>query len=144
MAFLLLTLREGSPEPYQRIIDSVFHNWMVLSLFVVSLWGVRSGWFGPIPRLLYGLAGLLVLFFALFLSLSVIASPLWQGLRLFRVPTTDVQFIAAMIAIAVWFFACVWFLFRGFLRWLGKRYQHHGVAVGFGPVYFYFRRRRVS
>jgi hypothetical protein len=33
-------------------------------------------------------------------------------------------------------------LIRGVFRMMGRRYQHHGVAVGLGPLYFYFRKRR--
>jgi hypothetical protein len=27
-------------------------------------------------------------------------------------------------------------LLRGLFRWLAKRYEHHGFAIGFGPFIF--------
>jgi hypothetical protein len=144
-AFFVLTIREGDPRPYQRLIDSMFHNWIAMASFAFALWTVRRGWFGTVPRLFHVLGGFLFLFFILFSAVALVVwPPLWNFLRLFRVSQDEVQPIAAFAIIGVWFVGCMAVLFRRFIRWMGKRYQHHGMAVGFGPLYFYFRRKRAS
>ena len=109
------------------------------------LWAVRRGWFGIVPRFFRLLSGFLFPFFVVFAAIGLVAwAPLWEFLRLFRVSQREVQPIAGLAVIASWFFACMVLLVRRFIRWAGKRYQHHGIAIGFGPLYFYFRRRRAS
>jgi hypothetical protein len=143
--FLLLTMREGDPHPYQRLIDSVFHNWMAMAAFAFVLWTVRRDWFGNVPGFFRFLGGFLFLFFVVFAAIALVVwPPLWSFLRLFHVSQYQVQPIAAFAVVGLWFVGCIALLVRRFIRWMGKRYQHHGVAVGFGPLYFYFRRRRAS
>jgi hypothetical protein len=54
---------------------------------------------------------------------------------------------AAFFAVATISFAgCVLLMFRALFRWVrgfSRRYEHSGLAVGVGPVYFFFRRRRI-
>lgn len=113
--------------------------------FTAMLWAVRRGWFGTIPGFFRWLSGFLLLFFAVFAGIALVAwPPLWEFLRVFHISQREVQPIAGLTVIAVWFLACIALLVRRFIRWVGKRYEHHGIAVGFGPLYFYFRRRRMS
>jgi len=143
--FFLLTLREGTAAPYQQIVDSIFHNWIAMGSVTIGLWVVRRLWRGTMPRAFQILSGFLLLCFALFTGLNLVAwTPLWQLLKPFRVPQSKAQALAAFALVAMWFFFCVGFLFRTVFRWLRNRYEHHGVAVGFGPMYFYFKRRKAS
>ena len=143
--FFLLALGEGGSAPYQRVIDSFLHNWIAMGATAAILFAVCQGGLGPLPRLIQPFAMLLWLTFALFSGLGLVAwQPLWEMLKPLRVSQTMAQPLAAFSLIAVWFFACAWLLLRGFVRWMRKRYEHHGVAIGFGPLYFYFRRRRTS
>ena len=116
-----------------------------MTALTFAVWTVRQGWFGSVPKLFQVLAGFLFLFFMVFSAIALVVwAPLWDFLRLFHVSQDEVQPIAAFGVIGVWFLGCMALLARRFFRWMGKRYQHHGVAVGFGPLYFYFRRRRTS
>jgi hypothetical protein len=143
--FFALTFREGDPRPYQRVIDSIFHNWMAMTAFTLVLWTVWQGSFGRIPKLFHLLSGLLFLFFLVFSAIGLVMwPPLWDFLRLLNISQDKVQPIAVFGVVGAWFLGCMWLLLRRFFRWMGRRYQHHGVAVGFGPLYFYFRRRRAS
>ena len=143
--FFVLTLGEGKHNPYQPIIDAVLHNWVAMVAFVFVLWATRRDWFGPLPAFLRTLAGLLSLFYLLFSAVALVVwAPLWDFLRLFHVSQKQVQPMAGFAVVGVWALLCVVMLIRGFIRWIGKRYQHQGVAIGFGPLYFYFKRRRAS
>jgi hypothetical protein len=144
-AFFMLTLREGSPEPYQRLVDSIFHDWIAMGSITLALWIVRRISADFMPRALQIVSGLLLLFSALITGLGVIAwTPLWELLKPFQISQTKAQPLAAFGLIALWFVFCAGILFRGVFRWLRVRYEHHGVAVRSGPLYFYFRRRRIS
>ena len=141
----MLTLREGSPYPYQRVVDSIFHNWMAMGLLTIALWMTRRFLVDVMPRVFQILSGFLLVSTALITGLGLAAwAPLWTLLQPFQIPQTKVQPLAAFALIAVWFLICAGFVFRGMFRWIRSRYEHHGVAVRSGPFYFYFRRRRVS
>jgi hypothetical protein len=143
--FFLLALREGNPGPQQRAIDSILHNGLAMGAVAGALLCVCQGWLGPVPRFLQPFAKLLLLTFLLFSGLGLVAwLPLWEVLKPFHFSRPKAQALAAFSMIAVWFSSCAWLLMRPFIRWIGKRYEHHGVAVGFGPLYFYFKRRRAS
>jgi hypothetical protein len=49
--FLILTLNEGQPGPYQRVIDALFHNWLVTALArTIALQDARNPVFAaPVP-----------------------------------------------------------------------------------------------
>jgi len=143
--FFLLTLREGSPEPYQRLVDSIFHSWVAMGSITIALWIARRISADVMSRTIQIVSGFLLLFSAFITGLGFIAwMPLWDLLKPFQISQTKAQPLAAFALIAVWFLICVGILFRGIFRWFRSRYEHHGVAVRSGPFYFYFRRRRVS
>jgi hypothetical protein len=142
-AFFLLTLREGSPEPYQRLVDSLFHNWIAMGSITITLWIVRGLSTDFMPRVFRIMSGSLLLFSALITGLGIIAwTPLWDLLKPLQISQTKAQPFAAFALIALWFVFCAGILIRGIFRWIRSRYEHHGVAVRSGPLYFYFRRRR--
>jgi hypothetical protein len=143
--FFLLTLREGSSEPYQRLVDSIFHNWMAMGSITIAIWIVRGLSADVMPRAFQMLSGFLLLVSALITGLGIIAwTPLWDLLKPFQISQTKAQPLAALALIALWFVICAGIVLRGIFRWLRIRYEHHGVAVRSGPLYFYFRRRRIS
>jgi len=143
--FFLLTLREGSPDPYQRLVDSIFHNWKAMGLLTIALWMTRRFWADMMPRIFQILSGLLLLFSALITGLGLVAwAPLWQLLQPFEVHQAKVQPMATFALIAVWFLVSIGFVLRGMIRWISGRYEHHGIGVRSGPFFFYFRRRRLS
>jgi hypothetical protein len=128
-AFFLLTLREGSPEPYQRLVDSIFHNWIAMGSITVALWIARRLSADLMPRALQIVSGLFLLFSALITGLGIIAwMPLWDLLKPFQISQTKVQPLAAFALISLWFVFCAGFLLRGAFRWLRGRYEHHGLA----------------
>ena len=101
-----------------------------MATFSFALWTVRRGWFGSVPRFFRLLGGLLFLFFVLFSAVALVVwAPLWNFLRLFHISQDEVQPIAAFAVIGVWFFGCMALVFRRFLRWMRKRYEHHGVSL---------------
>jgi hypothetical protein len=141
--FFLLTLREGSPEPYQRLVDSIFHSWEAMGSITIALWIVRRISADGMPRAIQILSGFLLLSSALITGLGSISwMPLWELLKPLQISQTKAQPLAAFAMIAMWFLICAGILFRGIFRWIRSRYEHHGFAVRSGPLYFYFRRRR--
>ena len=143
--FLLLTFNEGQSSPYQRIIDSLFHNWFVMAGTTVVIWLARRKAFGSLPSLIRVLAGLLFAMFVLVSMLDFLLWPmLWDALKPFGWTRVDALPLAVMGVFAVWGIGIVVLGLRGTFRWFRRRYEHHGVAVGFGPLYLYFRRRRAS
>jgi hypothetical protein len=142
--FFVLALREGASNPYQRVVDSLLHSWVAMGVVTVGLLVIRRMWGATMPRVFQILSGCLLSFFALFTGLDLVAwTPLWRALNS-QVPQSQAQALAALVLIGVWFFTCMGFVLRTFLRWIRRRYEHHGFAVGVGPLYFYFRRRRTS
>jgi hypothetical protein len=116
-----------------------------MGAIAILLWSIWRGSLGHVHRLIGLTAGLLALYFILIAGLGIVGwPPLWEMLKPFNVIQAKAQPLVLFGVFAVWFFACAVFLLRGLFRWLRKRYEHHGVAVGLGPIYFYFKRRRVS
>ena|SRR5213593_1091292 len=144
--FLLLTVSEGRSNPYQPTIDSLFHNWAVTACVAVAVWLARRGVFGHLrSRLLRGFSTLVVVYFALFSSVALLTTQgLWDALKPFGVVQRDIQPGVVLGMIWLWGTALIVLFARGLVRWFRHRYEHHGVAIGFGPLYFYFRRRRIS
>jgi hypothetical protein len=143
--FLTLTFNEGQQTPFQRTIDFLFHSWIVMSTVAAVIWLARRQIFGRLPSLIRLFSGLLLALFALVSMLDFsLWPPLWQLLKPFGIGPTDGQAVAAMGVFLVWGTAIAAIAVRGACRWFRGRYEHLGVAVGFGPLYFYFRRRRAS
>lgn len=141
--FLLLTLNEGNPSEYQRALDFVFHSWPLMAAATVGLWAARRGRFGNLPMPLRAIATILLPFFCLFTFFALINSPLtWMILGPLGVSRSQATSIATLIAVGLFVVGGGWLFIRGLFGWISERYQSHGVAVGLGPVYFYFRKRR--
>ena len=116
-----------------------------MSGITAALWLARRETFGSLPKLLRVLSVALFAFFLLAGMLDfVVWRPLWQALKPFGVVEVDAVPVAVMGVFAVWGIGIAFLIVRGSFRWFRRRYEHHGVAVGFGPLYFYFRRRRAS
>jgi hypothetical protein len=145
-AFLILTLNEGRSGLYQPAIDSLFHTWPVTAFVAVLVWLARREVFGPLrSRFFRGLSGVVAVYFALTSSVALAVSPsLWDLLKPFGLVKNDVAPAVVLGVIWLWGIALIALFVRAVFRWFRKRYEHHGVAVGFGPLYFYFRRRRTS
>ncbi len=145
MVSLLLTLNEGYPSRYQQVIDSLFHNWLITGSAAVMLWLARRGTLGTLPSPLRGLSTLVMTYFAMVSTVAVVASQLfWDVLKPFGVVQKIVQPAAVLGLVWLWGICLLGLFIRGIIRWFRGRYEHHGIAVGVGPVYFYFRRRRTS
>jgi hypothetical protein len=145
-AFLILTLNEGRPVRYQPVIDSLFHTWPVTAFVALLVWLIRREAFGPLrSRFVRGLSGVVATYFALTSSVALaVSQSLWNILKPFGIVQIDVEPAVVFVVTGLWGFAFIVLLARAVFRWFRKRYQHHGFAVGFGPFYFYFRRRRTS
>lgn len=144
--FLSLALMQETLTPaLQGWIALALSHWVAMGVVAFGLWGVRRGWLGSLAAFPQALAGLLALSFALISALGILRwQPLWTLLGGLGVSQETALPIALFAVFAAWLLALAVLLIRGFFRWMGKRYEHHGVAVGFGPLYFYFRRRKAS
>jgi hypothetical protein len=143
--FSLFTPYEGQSSPHQRFIDFLFHSWFVMCGVTAAVWLARREKFGSLPKLLRVLAAPLFAFFLLVSMLDFFLwRPLWEVLKPFGIVEVDAVPVAVMGVFAVWGIGIATLVVRGSFRWFRGRYEHHGVAVGFGPLYFYFRRRRAS
>jgi hypothetical protein len=143
--FLILTFNEGQSSPNQRFIDSLFHNWFAMTGAAALVWLARRGKFGSLPIFIRILAGAQFATFLLVGTLDfVLWPPLWKMLKAYGWTRVDALPIAVMGVFAVWGGGIAVLVIRGAFRWFHRRYEHHGVALGFGPLYIYFRRRRVS
>jgi hypothetical protein len=143
--FLLFTPNEGQSSPHQRVIDSLFHSWFAMSAATAALWLAKREKLGSLPFFIRMLASLLFAFFLLVSMLDFFLwRPLWDVLKPFGLVEVDAVPVAVMGVFAIWGIGIAVLVVRGTFRWFRRRYEHHGVAVGLGPLYFYFRRRRTS
>jgi uncharacterized membrane protein len=141
--FLLFTLNESNASRYQAFVNFVFHNAPLMFAATAIVWLARSGQFGNLPGKMRALATILLPFFCLFSFFALINSQLvWTTLEPIGLSRTRNAPLAIFAAVILFLIGGAWLLVRGFFRWMGTRYQHHGVALGFGPLYFYFRKRR--
>ncbi len=119
---------------------------MAVCAFALIL--ARRRMFGPLPRFLGSLSGVLLPIFIILTILGLLIwSPFWAAMASFGVVENEVRRPAIEVTIALALLGCGGLMLRTVFRWmrnLRNRYEHAGVAVGFGPLYFYFRRRRVS
>jgi hypothetical protein len=138
-AFLVWLLAHTEPGT----VDSIFRNWITISGAGVLLWLTRRGTFGPLPSVLRRLAAVELPLFVFIALLGLLTwEPFWKTVVTLGLDRTRIEPVALSGVIALWVLGSTFMLMRGFFRWVAKRYEHHGFAVGFGPLYFYFRRRR--
>jgi hypothetical protein len=139
-----MTTNEGESTGYQPYVDSVFHNCPLMVLTTAVLWLARRGAFGKLPRALRGVATVLLPFFVIFTFFAFLSSPLlWAGLKPFGLTRSEAAPVAIFAAVGLFGIGMGWILLRGFFRWIGGRFQYHGVGIGLGPIYLYFRKRTV-
>jgi hypothetical protein len=144
----LIALSKPQTPVYRQALESVFHNWFAMAMSAMALWIARRKAFGPVPIILRGISGLLlpILVILTFLGL-LIWPPLWEVLRPFGVLEKQTRPAAIQMTMVAGVIGCALLMLRALFRWIrgfGRRYEHSGLAVGFGPVYFFFRRRRIS
>jgi hypothetical protein len=146
--FFLVAISQPQATPYREIVDSVFHNCIAMAVSAIALWLARRETFGPLPPVLRFAAGLLLPIILIVTALSLLISPeFWAMLRPFGIVEKEVRRPAITATIGVGLVGCGLLMLRAFLRWMwgvSRRYEHSGFAVGFGPLYFFFRRRRTS
>ena len=141
--FLLMSINEGKSTGYQGYVDFVFHSWPLMAGVSTILWLARRGHFGSLPRTVRAISTILLPFFALFTFFAFLSSPLlWTIVQPLGLSRRQGAPVAAFAAAVLFLVGGGYLLIRGFFRWIGGRYQHHGVAVGLGPIYFYFRKKR--
>jgi hypothetical protein len=147
MSFLVALTKPQTPI-YRQVLESVFHSWIAMAVCAVALWVARRKSFGPLPAILRGVSGALLPIFVILTLLGLLIwPPLWDLLRPFGVIEKETRRSAITIAMTVGLIGCALLMFRALFRWvrsLCRRYEHSGFAVGFGPFYFFFRRRRIS
>src|SRR5262249_42542303 len=125
-------------------LDSLFRNWIAISVATALLWLARRGTFGPLPSFLRRVSAVELPLFGFIVGYAILLwPPIWTAVNGLGLDAIKIETVAISTLIAVWVLGCVFLIFRGFFRWFRKRYEHHGFAVGLGPLYFYFRRRRV-
>jgi len=115
-----------------------------MAVCAVALYFARRGTFGGLPSILKVLSAFLLPSFILFSIFGLVLWPIfWELVKPLGLVRDKAAPIILFASIALWSLSLVWVALGGMIRWLKRRYEHHGVALGLGPVYFYFRRRRV-
>ena len=144
----LIALSKPHTPAYRQVVESVFHNWIAMAVCVAALWVARRKAFGPLPIALRGISGVLLPIFLIFTFLGLwIWPPVWDVLRPLGVIEKHARPAAIQATMAVGLIGCLLLMLRATFRWIrtfGRRYEHSGFAIGFGPLYFFFRRRRIS
>ena len=96
----------------------------------------------PLPTILRGVSGVLLPIFIILSILGLLIwSPFWNALAPFGVIEKDVRRPAITATIALGLIGCGLLILRSFFGWIrrfSRRYEHAGVAVGVGPLYFLF------
>jgi hypothetical protein len=139
-AFLAWILIDKEPRP----IDGILRNWITVSGVGILVWLTRRGAFGRVPSILRGLTALLLPFFGFLTCFGlVIWPPFWRIAEPLGLVRSKAEPIAIAVVLGLWVVSSAFIVLRGLFRWFSRRYEHHGIALGFGPLYFYFRRRRV-
>ena len=146
--FFVLAGIEPQAAAYRQVQESLIHNWISMSLCAVALVFARRRAFGPLPSVLRGLSGVLLPLFIMFSILGLLVwPPLWEALRPLGVIESEARPVAIEGTFVLVFIGFGFLILRAVFRWLRRlraRYEQAGFAVGFGPVYFFFRRRRAS
>ena len=147
VSFLVALSKPQSPA-YRQVLEAVFHNWIAMAVSATTLWIARRKTFGPLPTILRGVSGVLLPIFVILTVLGLLIwPPLWDVLRPFGVIEKQARPAAITTTMTVGLIGSALLMIRAVFRWVrsfGRRYEHSGLAVGFGPVYFFFRRRRIS
>lgn len=119
-----------------------------MGLAAAALLLARRRAFGPLPSVLRFASGVLLPVLVIFTVLGLLIwSPFWEFLRLFGVIEKDVRPGAITTAMTVGVIGCGLLMLRAVFWWVrsfGRNYEHSGLAIGLGPLYFFFRRRRAS
>ena len=109
------------------------------------VWWARRETFGVLPSPLRGLSTVVVTFFAMFSTVAILISHvLWDALKPFGVVQQTVEPVVVFGFVFLWWLFLAGLFIRAIIRSFRGRYEHHGIALGVGPIYFYFRRRRIS
>jgi hypothetical protein len=147
-AIFAIALAKPQNPAYRQVIESIFHNWIAMGLASAALTVARRRALGPLPSVLRLISGVLLPVLVILTVLGLLIwSPFWEFLRPFGVIEKDVRPGAITATMAVGMIGCGLLMFRAVYRWVrgfGRNYEHSGLAVGFGPLYFFFRRRRIS
>jgi len=142
----LIAISQPKTPAYQELVDSVFHNWIAMAVCAAALWIARRERLGPMPTILRFASGVLLPIFMILSILGLLIWPqLWTMLKPFGIIEKEVGSPAITATLALGLISCAFLMFRLFFRWVCKfsrRYEHSGFAVGFGPLYLFFRRRR--
>jgi hypothetical protein len=119
-----------------------------MGLAAAALVLARRRALGPLPSLLRLVSGVLLPVLVILTVLGLLIwSPFWEFLRPFGVIEKDVRLGAITATMTVGMIGCGLLMLRAIYRWVrgfGRNYEHSGLAIGFGPTYFFFRRRRIS
>jgi hypothetical protein len=147
-ASFLIALSKPQNPAYRQVVEAVFHNWGAMAMAAFTLWLARRKGFGPLPMILRGASGVLLPISAILTFLGLLIwPPFWDVLRPFGVIESEARPDAITATMTVGLIGCVLLMLRAVFRWIrgfGRQYEHSGLALGFGPVYFFFRRRRIS
>jgi hypothetical protein len=147
-AVFVIALAKPQSPAYRQIVESLFHNWIAMGLTAGALVLARCRALGPLPSMLRLVSGVLLPVFVILTALGLLIwSPFWEFLRPFGVIEKDIRPEAIMATMTIGVVGCGLLVVRALFRWVrgfGRKYEHSGLAIGFGPLYFFFRRRRMS
>jgi hypothetical protein len=147
-AVFAVALSKPQSPAYRQVIESVFHNWVAMGVAAVALVFARRRTLGPLPAILRFVSGVLLPVVVILTALGLLIwPPLWEALKPFGIIESQARPGAITATITVGVIGCALLMLRAVFRWIrgfGRKYEHSGLAVGFGPLYFFFRRRRVS
>jgi hypothetical protein len=145
LAIFAIALAKPQNPAYRQVVESIFHNWITMGLAAAALVLARRRALGPLPSVLRMISGVLLPVLMILTVLGLLIwSPFWEFLRPFGVIEKDVRLGAITATMTVGMIGCGLLMFRAVYRWVrsfGRNYEHSGLAVGFGPLYFFFRRR---
>lgn len=147
-AVFAIALAKPQNPAYRQIVESFFHNWIAMGLASAALMTARRRALGPLPSMLRLVSSVLLPVLMILTALGLLIwAPFWEFLRLFGVIEKDVRPVAISATMAAGMIGCGLLMLRAIYRWVrsfGRKYEHSGLAIGFGPLYFFFRRRRMS
>ena len=144
----VIALSKPQDPAYRQVIESVFHNWAAMGIAAAALVLARRRALGPLPFVMRFVSGVLLPVMVILTVLGLLIwPPLWEMLKPLGVVENEARLGAITTTITVGVIGCALLMFRALFRWVrgfGRKYEHSGLAVGLGPVYFFFRRRRIS